>query len=161
MPARSSPDAAFLEGVADAGPDLLSRLFGVRAASLLGLRADADAAAYASGLLIGTDVRARDLAGRDVHVLADPVAGRALPGRHRGGMAAAPSRSTATPPSSPASSRSGASYDPTADFAAAFARCPLVAILRGLTPGEADEIGEALVEAGFAIVEVPLNSPQP
>jgi len=48
-----------------------------------------------------------------------------------------------------------------ADFTAAFARCPLVAILRGLTPGEADEVGEALVEAGFGIVEVPLNSPQP
>ena len=68
-------NAAFLEGVADAGPDLLSRLFGVRAASLLGRRADDDAAAYASGLLIGTDVRARDLAGRDVHVLADPALG--------------------------------------------------------------------------------------
>ena len=30
-----------------------------------------------------------------------------------------------------------------ADFAAAFARCPLVAILRGLTPGEVDAVGEA------------------
>ena len=47
------------------------------------------------------------------------------------------------------------------DFAAAFARCPLVAILRGLTPAEAEAIGEAVVEAGFAIVEVPLNSPEP
>src|SRR5688572_1882797 len=70
-----APDTAFLEGVADAGPDMLSRLFGVRAAALLGRRADEDAAAYASGLLIGTDVRARDLAGRDVHVLADPALG--------------------------------------------------------------------------------------
>ena len=34
-----------------------------------------DAAAYASGLLIGTDVRARDISGRDVHVLADPALG--------------------------------------------------------------------------------------
>ena len=48
-----------------------------------------------------------------------------------------------------------------ADFAAAFTRCPLVAILRGLTPGEAEAVGEALVEAGFAMVEVPLNSPLP
>lgn len=38
---------------------------------------------------------------------------------------------------------------------------PLVAILRGLTPPEAVEIGEALVEAGFRCLEVPLNSPQP
>lgn len=38
---------------------------------------------------------------------------------------------------------------------------PLVAILRGVTPDEAVSIGEALVEAGFKVVEVPLNSPDP
>lgn len=38
---------------------------------------------------------------------------------------------------------------------------PLVAILRGLTPDEAVDIGRALVEAGFRMLEVPLNSPQP
>ena len=38
---------------------------------------------------------------------------------------------------------------------------PLVAILRGLRPSEALDIGEVLVEAGFRIVEVPLNSPDP
>lgn len=38
---------------------------------------------------------------------------------------------------------------------------PLVAILRGLKPDEAVEVGEALVEAGFLCLEVPLNSPQP
>ena len=41
------------------------------------------------------------------------------------------------------------------------ARCPLVAILRGLRPEEAEGIGDALVEAGVAILEVPLNSPRP
>ena len=46
-------------------------------------------------------------------------------------------------------------------FDAAFARCPLVAILRGVTPHEVEAIGEALVEAGFTIIEVPMNSPQP
>lgn len=40
-------------------------------------------------------------------------------------------------------------------------RLPLVAILRGVTPDEVVPVGRALVEAGFAIVEVPLNSPQP
>lgn len=45
------------------------------------------------------------------------------------------------------------------DFAKAFAACPLVAILRGLRPEEAlDHVG-ALVEAGFTLIEVPLNSP--
>src|SRR5215204_141166 len=38
---------------------------------------------------------------------------------------------------------------------------PLVAILRGLRPENAAAIGEALVEGGFRIIEVPLNSPEP
>jgi 2-dehydro-3-deoxyphosphogalactonate aldolase len=41
------------------------------------------------------------------------------------------------------------------------ARCPLVAILRGITSGEAEAVGDALAEAGIAIIEVPLNSPDP
>jgi 2-dehydro-3-deoxyphosphogalactonate aldolase len=46
-------------------------------------------------------------------------------------------------------------------FDAAFAAMPLVAILRGLTPETADAIGDVLVEAGFTLIEVPLNSPRP
>lgn len=38
---------------------------------------------------------------------------------------------------------------------------PLVAILRGLTPEEAIDVGEALLGAGFTCLEVPLNSPRP
>lgn len=46
-------------------------------------------------------------------------------------------------------------------FEAAFAACPLVAILRGLTPDEAPAVGDALVGAGFSLIEVPLTSPEP
>ena len=38
---------------------------------------------------------------------------------------------------------------------------PLVAILRGLTPRDALDVGSALFDAGFRVLEVPLNSPQP
>ncbi|MGO1945623.1 MAG: 2-dehydro-3-deoxy-6-phosphogalactonate aldolase [Brachybacterium alimentarium] len=37
----------------------------------------------------------------------------------------------------------------------------LIAILRGLTPQEAPAVGDALLGAGIAHLEVPLNSPQP
>lgn len=43
----------------------------------------------------------------------------------------------------------------------ALANCPLIAILRGLTPAEAPHVGRVLWNAGFRILEVPLNSPQP
>ena len=38
---------------------------------------------------------------------------------------------------------------------------PLVAILRGVKPDEAEAIAGAIVEAGFGAIEVPLNSPAP
>jgi 2-dehydro-3-deoxyphosphogalactonate aldolase len=48
-----------------------------------------------------------------------------------------------------------------AAFERAFAALPLVAILRGLKPDEALAVGGALVDAGFRLIEVPLNSPEP
>jgi 2-dehydro-3-deoxyphosphogalactonate aldolase len=46
-------------------------------------------------------------------------------------------------------------------FNKAFETLPLVAILRGLRPAEAEDIGAALYGAGFRLIEVPLNSPDP
>lgn len=40
-------------------------------------------------------------------------------------------------------------------------KTPLVAILRGIEPERAAAVGETLVECGFDIIEVPLNSPDP
>lgn len=46
-------------------------------------------------------------------------------------------------------------------FEARFAEGPLIAILRGVRPDEVEAIGDALVEGGVRIIEVPLNSPDP
>lgn len=43
----------------------------------------------------------------------------------------------------------------------AMKQCGLIAILRGVEPHEVAAIGVKLYEAGFRIIEVPLNSPQP
>lgn len=43
----------------------------------------------------------------------------------------------------------------------ALVRCPLIAILRGVKPPEVVDIGLALRDAGFSLIEVPLNSPDP
>ncbi|MEJ0074929.1 MAG: 2-dehydro-3-deoxy-6-phosphogalactonate aldolase [Alphaproteobacteria bacterium] len=47
------------------------------------------------------------------------------------------------------------------DLRAALAQCPIAAILRGVKPDEIDAVGDALIEAGITVIEVPLNSPQP
>ena len=43
----------------------------------------------------------------------------------------------------------------------AMAHCGLIAILRGIKPAEAEAIGLELYAAGFRLIEVPLNSPDP
>ena len=40
-------------------------------------------------------------------------------------------------------------------------RRPLIAILRGISPLEAESVSDVLIEAGISIIEVPLNSPKP
>jgi 2-dehydro-3-deoxyphosphogalactonate aldolase len=47
------------------------------------------------------------------------------------------------------------------DLRTALKQCPVVAILRGVKPDEIDAVGDALVESGIMVIEVPLNSPDP
>jgi 2-dehydro-3-deoxyphosphogalactonate aldolase len=51
--------------------------------------------------------------------------------------------------------------NPGEELKSRLAECPLLAILRGVTPDEVEAIAEAIFEAGIRIVEVPLNSPEP
>ena len=46
-------------------------------------------------------------------------------------------------------------------FSAANTALPLVAILRGIRPEEAEAAAHCLFDAGFRLIEVPLNSPDP
>jgi 2-dehydro-3-deoxyphosphogalactonate aldolase len=47
------------------------------------------------------------------------------------------------------------------EFNTALADCPLVAVLRGIRPNEVIDVCGVLIEAGFRVIEVPLNSPEP
>ena len=46
-------------------------------------------------------------------------------------------------------------------FKTYLSECPLIAIIRGVTSDEAEAIGQAIIDAGIRIIEVPLNSPDP
>ena len=51
--------------------------------------------------------------------------------------------------------------DPNAVLRQHLAQCPLVAILRGISPAQAVPVGQVLWDAGFRVIEVSLNSPLP
>ena len=145
---------------------LPAELFAVRARVLLGQANKEDAPSYASGLLIGTDVRIGlswpTAAQVDRHGPAGAHA--ALRRGHRRGRPRGRSSSTANDASSPASSKSrrGFRHERASDLLHRYLdQCPLVAIIRGVTPDEAEAIGEAIFDAGIRIIEVPLNSPEP
>ena len=46
-------------------------------------------------------------------------------------------------------------------FEKLMAECPLVAILRGITPAEVPAVCDVLYENGVKLLEIPLNSPEP
>ena len=48
-----------------------------------------------------------------------------------------------------------------ARFEAAMQSLPMIAILRGLPPADAEAAAQVLFDAGFRLIEVPLNSPEP
>jgi 2-dehydro-3-deoxyphosphogalactonate aldolase len=47
------------------------------------------------------------------------------------------------------------------ELTAWFDRCPIVSVLRGIRPDEAEPVVAALEAAGIVIAEVPMNSPDP
>ena len=132
-----------------------------RAAQVLaGRLAETDAAAYLSGILVGHEVRAA-LGGRRgevVHVIGAPELTRCMPAQspRMGGF---PERHDGEAAARGLALIGGACVVELNRLAPT--RCPLVAILRGVKPDEVVAIGAALERQGIAIVEVPLNSPQP
>ena len=72
---------------------------------------------------------------------------------------ARPPATITAPARAPKKTRETAGAAMTARLHAAMAKLPLVAILRGVTPREAPDIAEALLEEDFELIEIPLNSP--
>jgi 2-dehydro-3-deoxyphosphogalactonate aldolase len=151
-------DAAYRCGIARAGDGggLLHNAFGMRALGLFGRLSPAESASYLSGLLIGEELGPGTASRRRGDRHWRLRARRALCSRPRreGGEGAHVRRGSDVGRPEGA----GMSAD---RFKAAMRELPLIAILRGLKPQEAGAIGDVLVEAGFRLIEVPLNSPQP
>ena len=157
---------AFKDGASLALNDdaLPADLFGVRARVLLGQAKKEDAASYASGLLIGADVRIglSVPTGAQIHVMGRPDLTRLY------AAAITQAGRTAVELDGEKCFLAGAReiakrIDMTAKelLNRYLAECPLIAIVRGIKPEEADAIGDAIYEGGIRIIEVPLNSPDP
>ena len=143
---------------------LPAELFGVRAGVLLGQTSKDDAPSFTSGLLIGTDVRI----------------GLTWPAGARIGVMGRPELTRLYAAAIVEAGREPIELDGEHCFLAGIRKiaemidmtpiellrryldeCPLVGIIRGVTPDEAEAIGEAIFDAGIRIIEVPLNSPDP
>ena len=132
-----------------------TRAFSARTLALFDAPADAALPSYLSGLVIGEELRAHRLENsRAVPVL---VGAEALTRRYQlalHGLRRAGHRASATKPPGAALPRWPHTLEnrmtaPATLRRPRWRRCPLVAILRGLTPAEAVPVGQALVDAGF------------
>jgi 2-dehydro-3-deoxyphosphogalactonate aldolase len=90
---------------------------------------------------------------------AAPAAAAPVSAASAAAPASAPAAAPAAVPVSPAAAALHASR--LARWRSALAAAPLVVILRGVEPAEAVAVGEAAVEGGARVLEVPLNSPRP
>ena len=176
--ARTLPEAdgeldadAFRRGLAHAAgsASLLHAAFSVRSLALFERVPAAAMPSYLSGLVIGEELRAQGLSGMNE----DPVVVIGAPALATRYQLALESLGIASASESAAQASWRGLFrhrrgnwrhlheSATADLVEAMAALPLVAILRGVRPDEAADVGTALIDSGFRIIEVPLNSPQP
>ena len=147
---------------------LLHDLFSARTLGLFAAVPPTGLASYLSGLLIGCRDRGGPgghRSGRGDHPRQQRAGAALRPGdrleRRQGGRGRHGCRGARAVRDRAGGGNAGGERAMDEQLATAMAALPLVAILRGLRPEEALGIGEALLEAGFRILEVPLNSPEP
>ena len=155
-----------------AGGGLLKRLFSVRTLPLFERLPPTGVASYLSGLLIGQEIaEAIAWAGAPHIATTRPtiVGSSTLAPRYAEALAFLGIDSSTGPEEAAvtgirrilaaAGAPGGAAMS--IELRQALAELPLVAILRGLAPENALAVGQVLIDAGFRIIEVPLNSPRP
>ena len=150
---------AFARGVRRGGFGLLGALFGARSLPLTGKLVEDDAGEYLSGLLVGAEIaEARRLfPDEEPHIAgAEKLVERYLAAFEVLGEEARPA--------APRAAARGLFI--LARYAGLvlmipLAPTPLIAILRGVKPDEAEAIASVIVDAGFGAIEVPLNSSDP
>lgn len=149
---------------------VLGHIFACRTEGLAGGFAPASLASFLSGILIGHELRESGKAGwswsggvtivgnellceryRRAFAVVSGVASKVVLGKDAIAMGLWRIRQVMQQQRSAAELKS--------QWSRALAECPVVAILRGVTPPEVVAVGEALVEVGIRIIEVPMNSP--